>query len=40
MYGQGSAGGLINYVTKTPLGESHNEVVAELGNFSRKQLRC
>lgn len=38
LYGQGSAGGLINAVSKTPRSESSNEIFAQLGNFRRKQL--
>ena len=38
LYGQGSAGGIVNVVSKTPQQDSFNEVVAELGNFDRRQL--
>ena len=38
LYGQGSPGGIVNYVSKTPRAESFSEIYAQLGNFSRKQL--
>lgn len=38
LYGQGSPGGLVNYVSKTPKAEREGEIVAEIGNFNRKQL--
>lgn len=38
LYGQGSPGGLVNVVSKRPQDEAANEVVAEYGNFDRKQI--
>ncbi len=38
LYGQGSAGGLVNAVSKTPRPDSSNEIFAQVGNYSRKQL--
>ncbi|MBB6520551.1 TonB-dependent siderophore receptor [Pseudoteredinibacter isoporae] len=38
LYGQGSPGGLVNYVSKTPKDEQAGEVVAEIGNFDRRQI--
>lgn len=38
LYGQGSPGGLVNLVSKRPKENSRHEIVAELGNFQRKQL--
>ncbi|WDE10244.1 TonB-dependent siderophore receptor [Thalassomonas haliotis] len=37
LYGKGSPGGLVNAVSKRPKDESKHEVVASMGNFSRKQ---
>ena len=38
LYGQGSPGGIVNYVSKTPRPEQFGEVFAQLGNFDRRQL--
>lgn len=38
LYGQGSPGGIINYVSKTPRAENFAEINAQLGNFERRQL--
>ncbi|WP_051235624.1 TonB-dependent siderophore receptor [Marinimicrobium agarilyticum] len=38
LYGQGSPGGIVNIVSKLPKADSAHEIVAELGNFDRKQL--
>ncbi len=38
LYGQGSPGGIVNIVSKLPQAEAAHEVVAEVGNFDRKQL--
>lgn len=38
LYGQGSPGGIVNYVSKTPRGEDFGEIYAQLGNYDRKQL--
>ncbi|GAA6151055.1 TonB-dependent siderophore receptor [Pseudoteredinibacter isoporae] len=38
LYGQGSPGGLVNYVSKTPRDEQAGEVVTEIGNFDRRQI--
>jgi len=38
LYGQGSPGGLVNVVSKRPEEEAAHEVVAEYGNFDRKQI--
>lgn len=38
LYGQGSPGGIVNYVSKTPKAESSNEIFAQVGSFSRKQI--
>ena len=38
LYGQGSPGGIVNVVSKRPKADAHHEIVAELGNFNRKQL--
>ncbi|WP_347332120.1 TonB-dependent siderophore receptor [Marinimicrobium locisalis] len=38
LYGQGSPGGIVNIVSKLPKADAAHEVVAELGNFERKQL--
>lgn len=38
LYGQGSPGGLVNVVSKRPEDEAYREVVAEYGNFNRKQI--
>ena len=39
LFGQGSSGGLINYVSKRPLDEEIREVVFEYGSFDRKQAK-
>jgi len=38
LYGKGSPGGLVNVVSKLPRQESATEIVAEYGNYDRKQL--
>ncbi|MDX1636245.1 MAG: TonB-dependent receptor plug domain-containing protein, partial [Marinobacter sp.] len=38
LYGQGSAGGLINLVTKRPLEEQRTRLEIQVGNHDRKQL--
>ncbi|AMJ87065.1 TonB-dependent siderophore receptor [Alteromonas stellipolaris] len=38
LYGQGSPGGIMNYVSKTPKIDKGNEIVASYGTFDRKQL--
>ena len=38
LYGQGSPGGIINYVSKTPRSENFGEINAQIGNFDRRQL--
>lgn len=38
LYGQGSPGGIVNYVSKTPKEEFGGEVAAQLGNFDRYQI--
>jgi iron complex outermembrane receptor protein len=38
LYGQGSPGGILNYVSKTPRDAFGGELVAELGNFDRYQI--
>lgn len=38
MYGQGSPGGIVNYVTKTPRAETGRELFVQAGNFNRQQL--
>ncbi len=38
LYGKGSPGGIVNIVTKTPKAQAEHELVAELGNFDRRQL--
>ena len=38
LYGQGSPGGIINYVSKTPRTENFGEINAQVGNFERRQL--
>lgn len=38
LYGQGSPGGIVNVVSKLPQEEAHREVVAEMGNFNRRQV--
>jgi len=38
LYGQGTPGGIVNYVSKTPKAESSTEIVDEMGSNKRKQL--
>ncbi|MBO9489144.1 TonB-dependent siderophore receptor [Endozoicomonas sp. G2_1] len=38
LYGQGSPGGIVNYVSKTPRSENFGQVNAQVGNFDRRQL--
>ncbi|MEA1942618.1 MAG: TonB-dependent siderophore receptor [Pseudomonadota bacterium] len=38
LYGQGSPGGIVNVVSKTPEEEFAGEIVGEIGNFDRYQL--
>lgn len=38
LYGQGSPGGIVNYVSKTPKLNKGNEVVLSYGSFARAQL--
>ena len=38
LYGQGSPGGLVNYVSKTPGVNNVNELVLEYGSFNKKQV--
>ncbi|WP_258872655.1 TonB-dependent siderophore receptor [Thalassotalea euphylliae] len=38
LYGQGSPGGIINYVSKTPRPENFGEIYAQIGNHDRQQL--
>ena len=38
LYGQGSPGGIANYVSKTPQEDFGGEIAAELGNFDRYQI--
>ncbi len=38
LYGQGSPGGLVNFVSKTPRPQQSGEVNLQLGNYGRKQL--
>ena len=38
LYGQGSPGGIVNYVSKTPRAERSGEIVARYGSFNNKQL--
>jgi len=40
LYGQGSAGGLTNSVSKRPTGETGGEIGTQVGSFSRKQLQA
>ena len=39
LYGQGSPGGLINYVTKRPTTEAFGVAHLETGNYNRKQIK-
>ena len=38
LYGQGSPGGIVNVVSKTPRRDLHSEVEVDYGNYDRKQL--
>lgn len=38
LYGQGSPGGIVNNVSKTPRQDTFGEIFAQVGNFDRKQL--
>lgn len=38
LYGQGSPGGIVNVVSKTPRRDLHSEVEVEYGNYDRKQV--
>ncbi|KAF7771242.1 iron complex outermembrane recepter protein [Pseudoalteromonas citrea] len=38
LYGQGSTGGIINMVTKRPHSQTEGEIIAQVGNFGRKQI--
>lgn len=38
LFGKGSPGGIINVISKRPKEEVNNEIVAEIGSFSRRQL--
>jgi len=38
LYGQGSPGGIVNVVSKTPREDQRNEIVVDAGNFSRRQI--
>ena len=38
LYGQGSTGGIINMVTKRPHAQTEGEIIAQIGNFGRKQI--
>jgi iron complex outermembrane recepter protein len=38
LYGQGSPGGIVNYVSKTPLEEFGGEIAAQAGNFDHYQI--
>lgn len=37
LYGQGSPGGIMNYVSKTPKVDQHSEVMLQYGSFNRAQ---
>lgn len=39
LYGQGTTGGIVNMVSKLPLGEERREVVVSTGSFDRMQLQ-
>ncbi len=39
LYGQNTPGGLVNLVTKRPEAQTSNELVLNLGNFSRRQVQ-
>ncbi len=38
LYGQGSPGGIVNYVSKTPLEEFGGEIAAQVGNYEHYQI--
>lgn len=38
LYGQGSPGGIVNYVSKTPKAEANTEIVGEFGTHDRRQV--
>ncbi|MCV6625336.1 MAG: TonB-dependent receptor plug domain-containing protein, partial [Cellvibrionaceae bacterium] len=38
LYGQGSPGGIVNYVSKTPKPEAAHQIALEWGNYQRRQL--
>ncbi len=38
LYGRGSPGGIVNVVSKVPQAERQSELLAEFGNFARRQL--
>lgn len=38
LYGQGSPGGIVNVVSKTPTADTRGEITVQAGNFSRQQL--
>ncbi len=38
LYGQGSVGGVVNYVTKKPLAQQRREVQVQVGSHQRKQV--
>jgi len=40
MYGQGSTGGVINMVSKRPLGDSQGEIGVQFGSYQRKQVQA
>lgn len=40
LYGQGSPGGLVNYVSKTPQAEAAGHLAVEFGNYERKQVEA
>ncbi|UTA48965.1 TonB-dependent siderophore receptor [Simiduia sp. 21SJ11W-1] len=40
LYGQGSPGGIVNYVSKTPKAQSAGELSVSFGNHDRKQLQA
>lgn len=38
LFGQGSAGGTVNVVSKRPQGQAHREINVQLGNYDRRQV--
>ncbi|MFS2168484.1 TonB-dependent siderophore receptor, partial [Variovorax sp. Varisp62] len=38
LYGQGSPGGLVNYVSKLPMEQPYHEVMMQIGNHNNYQL--